>query len=79
MVSVQEWGDSCPNKFLGAYKLEYDMSWTPADEMLSKSEPLNKMMSAVTAYTHSQSTSSGDNGGSSGSSAKSILALADSS
>ena len=25
----QEWGPACPHEFLGAYRLEYDQSWTP--------------------------------------------------
>ncbi|KAG5835468.1 hypothetical protein ANANG_G00244320 [Anguilla anguilla] len=28
-----EWGPGCPHKFLGAYKLQYDMSWTPLEDV----------------------------------------------
>lgn len=77
LLSPQDWGESCPNEFLGAYKLEFDMSWTPADDIINKSQPLNKMMSAVTAYTRSATTSS-TGPGSTRESARSILALADS-
>ncbi|XP_030632768.1 uncharacterized protein C1orf50 homolog [Chanos chanos] len=33
IVSPKEWGSSCPHKFLGAYKLQYDMSWTPFEDV----------------------------------------------
>jgi len=29
ILSPEEWGPSCPHEFLGAYRLEYDQSWTP--------------------------------------------------
>lgn len=32
ILSPQEWGASCPHGFLGSYRLEYDMSWTPMDK-----------------------------------------------
>lgn len=32
ILSPQEWGASCPHAFLGSYRLEYDMSWTPIDK-----------------------------------------------
>ncbi|XP_043917826.1 uncharacterized protein C1orf50 homolog [Protopterus annectens] len=28
ILSPKEWGASCPHKFLGAFKLQHDMSWT---------------------------------------------------
>ncbi|XP_028824224.1 uncharacterized protein C1orf50 homolog [Denticeps clupeoides] len=33
ILSPQDWGPGCPHKFLGAYKLQHDMSWTPLDEV----------------------------------------------
>ncbi|KAF7221697.1 uncharacterized protein C1orf50 homolog isoform X1 [Nothobranchius furzeri] len=33
IISPKEWGPSCPHPFLGAFKLQHDMSWTPADEV----------------------------------------------
>ncbi|TSU49979.1 hypothetical protein Baya_12908 [Bagarius yarrelli] len=30
ILSPKEWGLSCPHKFLGAYKLQFDMSWDSA-------------------------------------------------
>ncbi|CAD7078857.1 unnamed protein product [Hermetia illucens] len=29
MLSPEEWGSSCPHKFLGSYRLERDSTWTP--------------------------------------------------
>merc|ERR1712168_752302 len=36
ILSPQEWGASCPHGFLGSYRLEYDMSWTPLDKRKSR-------------------------------------------
>ncbi|XP_078281386.1 uncharacterized protein C1orf50 homolog [Rhinoraja longicauda] len=33
ILSPKEWGPSCPHEFLGAYKLQHDMSWTPYKEI----------------------------------------------
>jgi hypothetical protein len=30
-LSPTDWGDSAPHRFVGSYRLEADMSWTPAD------------------------------------------------
>lgn len=38
ILSPQDWGTSCPHKFLGAYKLQYDMSWTPIEDVQKKDE-----------------------------------------
>lgn len=35
----QEWSD-CPHEFLGAYKLEYDMSWTPVEKIEQRNQEL---------------------------------------
>ncbi|MFO0660974.1 MAG: DUF2452 domain-containing protein [Polyangiaceae bacterium] len=32
MLSPEEWGARCPHTFAGSYRLEVDMSWTPASE-----------------------------------------------
>ncbi len=32
MLSPEDWGGRPPKKFCGSYRLETDMSWTPADE-----------------------------------------------
>ncbi|KAM6981005.1 uncharacterized protein C1orf50 homolog isoform 2-T2 [Aplochiton taeniatus] len=36
IISPKEWGPSCPHQFLGAYKLQYDMSWTPIEDVAKK-------------------------------------------
>lgn len=33
MLSPQDWNDNPPHQFMGSYRLENDMSWTPADQM----------------------------------------------
>lgn len=33
IISPQEWGASCPHPFIGAFKLQHDMSWTPIEEV----------------------------------------------
>uniref|UniRef100_A0A2R5LG57 Uncharacterized protein n=1 Tax=Ornithodoros turicata TaxID=34597 RepID=A0A2R5LG57_9ACAR len=33
MIKPEEWGTSCPHEFLGGYRLEYDMSWTPLKDL----------------------------------------------
>ncbi|XP_038602888.1 uncharacterized protein C1orf50 homolog [Tachyglossus aculeatus] len=33
ILSPQEWGASCPHDFLGAYKLQHDLSWTPCEDV----------------------------------------------
>ncbi len=49
MLSPAEWGGKPPHEFIGSYRLENDMSWTPVEE-IGKDEPsiqlLNAMLSA---------------------------------
>ncbi|XP_012872400.1 PREDICTED: uncharacterized protein C1orf50 homolog [Dipodomys ordii] len=33
IISPEEWGTSCPHEFLGAYKLQHDLSWTPYEDI----------------------------------------------
>lgn len=33
MLSPQDWRGSPPHRFVGTYRLENDMSWTPADKL----------------------------------------------
>ncbi|XP_029803554.1 uncharacterized protein C1orf50 homolog isoform X2 [Suricata suricatta] len=33
IISPKEWGTSCPHAFLGAFKLQHDMSWTPYEDI----------------------------------------------
>lgn len=54
--SFQEWGSSCPHKFLGAYKLEYDMSWTPledAEKRDAEIRAMDKLLSSGSALPQS--------------------------
>ncbi|EHB07365.1 hypothetical protein GW7_17467 [Heterocephalus glaber] len=36
IISPKERGASCPHDFLGAYKLQHDLSWTPYEDLRSK-------------------------------------------
>ena len=49
MLSPEEWGGKPPHEFIGSFRLENDMSWTPVEE-IGKDEPsiqlLNTMLSA---------------------------------
>lgn len=38
IMSPSDWGSKCPHSFLGAYRLEYDNSWTPIDQMQNVDE-----------------------------------------
>ncbi|CAH6790784.1 uncharacterized protein C1orf50 homolog [Phodopus roborovskii] len=33
IISPGEWGAGCPHDFLGAYKLQHDLSWTPYEDI----------------------------------------------
>ncbi|CAF0792290.1 unnamed protein product [Brachionus calyciflorus] len=33
IMSPSDWGKTCPHEFLGAYRLEYDNSWVPIDQL----------------------------------------------
>jgi len=33
MLGPNDWGGKAPHEFLGGYRLENDMSWTPADQV----------------------------------------------
>ncbi|XP_055957579.1 uncharacterized protein C1orf50 homolog isoform X2 [Patella vulgata] len=56
ILSPQEWGTSCPHVFIGAFKLEYDMSWTPVEEVEKRGEEfalIDKILNAKNAITDS--------------------------
>ncbi|XP_071840514.1 uncharacterized protein C1orf50 homolog [Apostichopus japonicus] len=38
ILSPDEWGSSCPHEFIGAYRLEYDMTWTLAKDFERRGE-----------------------------------------
>lgn len=41
MLSPEEWGPSCPHTFLGTYRLEADLSWTPVNKVDQKDRELH--------------------------------------
>ncbi|XP_047439504.1 uncharacterized protein C1orf50 homolog [Mugil cephalus] len=52
IISPKEWGSSCPHEFLGAYKLQHDMSWTPIEEVEKRDAEIaimDKLLSQQTA------------------------------
>ena len=52
----QEWGDNCPHTYLDAYKLEYDMSWTPLKDVKKRGDEImlmDKVLNAQLAITDS--------------------------
>jgi hypothetical protein len=46
MLAPQEWGEQPPHPFVGSYRLESDMSWTPAEE-IGSSEPSVQLLNAL--------------------------------
>ncbi|XP_076452427.1 uncharacterized protein C1orf50 homolog [Babylonia areolata] len=59
ILSPQEWGSSCPHEFIGAFRLEYDMSWTPIEDVPKRSEEIalmDKIYNAQQAITDTQFT-----------------------
>uniref|UniRef100_UPI0037E9C7B0 uncharacterized protein C1orf50 homolog n=1 Tax=Semicossyphus pulcher TaxID=241346 RepID=UPI0037E9C7B0 len=52
IISPKEWGPSCPHSFVGAFKLQHDMSWTPIDEVEKRDSEIaimDKLLSQQTA------------------------------
>ncbi|KAL4223092.1 hypothetical protein ACF0H5_016567 [Mactra antiquata] len=52
LLSPEEWGPSCPHDFIGAFKLEHDMSWTPHEHIEKRSQDfalIDKVMNAQNA------------------------------
>ncbi|XP_031234316.1 uncharacterized protein C1orf50 homolog [Mastomys coucha] len=43
IISPEEWGAGCPHDFLGAYKLQHDMSWTPYEDMEKQDAKIGMM------------------------------------
>ena len=46
LLSPQEWGGEPPHRFVGSYRLESDMSWTPVEE-IDKNEPSVQLLNAL--------------------------------
>ncbi|XP_017297116.1 uncharacterized protein C1orf50 homolog [Kryptolebias marmoratus] len=57
IISPKEWGPSCPHPFLGTFKLQQDMSWTPMDEVekrdaeIAVMDKLLRQQTALPLYT----------------------------
>lgn len=51
ILSPMEWGPSSPHPFLGAFKLQHDMSWTPFDEVEKRDAELAIMDKLVSQQT----------------------------
>ncbi|XP_032217120.1 uncharacterized protein C1orf50 homolog [Mustela erminea] len=52
IISPKEWGTGCPHDFLGAYKLQHDLSWTPYEDIEkhdAKINTVNKLLSQSAA------------------------------
>ncbi|MEQ2158778.1 hypothetical protein GOODEAATRI_015877, partial [Goodea atripinnis] len=49
--SLKEWGPSRPHPFLGAFKLQHDMSWTPADEVEKRDAEIAIMAKVLSQQT----------------------------
>lgn len=46
---MQEWGGKPPNTFLGSYRLEYDRSWTPLDEIREREKDIAAIHATILA------------------------------
>ncbi|XP_047580464.1 uncharacterized protein C1orf50 homolog isoform X1 [Lutra lutra] len=56
IISPKEWGTGCPHDFLGAYKLQHDLSWTPYEDIEkhdAKINTVNKLLSQSAALPRS--------------------------
>uniref|UniRef100_D4A7G9 Similar to human chromosome 1 open reading frame 50 n=1 Tax=Rattus norvegicus TaxID=10116 RepID=D4A7G9_RAT len=42
-LNENEWGAGCPHDFLGAYKLQHDMSWTPYEDVEKQDAKISMM------------------------------------
>lgn len=43
IISPKEWGTGCPHDFLGAYKLQHDLSWTPYEDIEKQDAKISLM------------------------------------
>ncbi|XP_048417429.1 uncharacterized protein C1orf50 homolog isoform X2 [Stegostoma tigrinum] len=56
ILSPKEWGPTHPHEFLGAYKLQHDMSWTPYEEIEKRDSEvglINKLLTQQQTLPHS--------------------------
>ncbi|GFS01341.1 C1orf50 homolog [Elysia marginata] len=61
ILSPQEWGNACPHHFLGAYRLEYDQSWTPITDVGKRDEEL-ALLDKIYATAQGAITAGGESG-----------------
>lgn len=47
----KEWGASCPHLFIGGFKLQHDMSWTPLEQVEKRDAELAIMDKLVSQQT----------------------------
>ncbi|CAN7987370.1 unnamed protein product [Ixodes pacificus] len=50
MIKPKEWGEQCPHEFLGGFRLESDMTWTPTAEIEKKDRHLQSI-SHITRFS----------------------------
>jgi hypothetical protein len=50
MLSPGEWGDRCPHQHLGSYRLEYDHSWTPLEQVERRSKDIAAINRVIDAH-----------------------------
>ncbi|XP_057701876.1 uncharacterized protein C1orf50 homolog isoform X2 [Corythoichthys intestinalis] len=55
IISPKEWGPSCPHLFVGAFKLQHDMSWTPEEDVEKRDADIAMMDKLLTQQTTSPS------------------------
>ncbi|XP_061543095.1 LOW QUALITY PROTEIN: uncharacterized protein C1orf50 homolog [Phycodurus eques] len=55
IISPKEWGPSCPHLFVGAFKLQHDMSWTPVDDVHKRDTEIAIMGKLLSQATTSPS------------------------
>lgn len=59
MLSPRDWGSKCPHTHIGSYRLEYDHSWTSAEEAERRGkdiEVINKVIDAHVFHSAIQYT-----------------------
>lgn len=55
ILSPEDWGSCCPHKYMGCYKLEYDMSWTPEKDIAKRGADIaiiDKLLSSQANITY---------------------------
>ena len=51
MLSPQDWGaGKCPHKHMCSYRLEYDHSWTPVEEIERRSKDIDAINKVIDAH-----------------------------